>query len=366
MKRILLFLLAAFMVAFVPACGRQDNDGTTTTSDTTQSPTQDTSEETTTQMPGEEHDLAEYYPFLSNVRYTYRGEGNEYASYTLQIDLHNESRVQTRVNNGGTETVNVIEIGDGKISKIFSRSECYYREGFLSKNPSMEDVLLKEPLVKGTEWTAADGSRRYISETDMEITTPAGTYLTIEVITEREGDVNRDYYAPQVGLLKSVWESDEGYVVTSTLSEIAMNHPLVQNIRFYYPNGNVDGLFYIDREISFITNDITRIVLQNTFKNLPEGDVAPVLTENTKINWLYLNADGMLYVDFSKELVNEMNAGTSYESLILASITNTLGEYYGVQKVYITVEGAPYSSGHIEMGRGEAFEVDTESAKPLQ
>jgi hypothetical protein len=53
-----------------------------------------------------------------------------------------------------------------------------------------------------------------------------------------------------------------------------------------------------------------------------------------------------------------MNAGAGYELLILQSITNTLGNYYGAQKVYITMEGKPYESGHILMKKGETFKVN--------
>jgi hypothetical protein len=72
----------------------------------------------------------------------------------------------------------------------------------------------------------------------------------------------------------------------------------------------------------------------------------------------------MVYVDFTKELVSEMNAGAGFESMILQCITNTLGRYYGVTKVYLTVEGSPYSSGHIIMKKGEPFIVNlTNSVK---
>ena len=76
------------------------------------------------------------------------------------------------------------------------------------------------------------------------------------------------------------------------------------------------------------------------------------------INSLYLGDDQIVYVDFSDEFVTEMNAGSGYEQLILQGITNTLGNYYGVNKVYITLEGKPYESGHVLMKKGETFEVD--------
>ena len=71
----------------------------------------------------------------------------------------------------------------------------------------------------------------------------------------------------------------------------------------------------------------------------------------------------MVYLDLSKEFTKEMNAGSLYESQILQCITNTLGDYYMVKKVYITVEGKPYSSGHILMKKGEAFNVNYKNTK---
>ncbi|MCB2293692.1 GerMN domain-containing protein [Clostridium algoriphilum] len=81
------------------------------------------------------------------------------------------------------------------------------------------------------------------------------------------------------------------------------------------------------------------------------------------IKSLYLNKDNMVYVDFSKEFTQEMNAGSGYESQILQCITNTLGDYYMVKKDYITVECKPYSSGHILMENDEAFILDYKNTK---
>jgi spore germination protein GerM len=100
------------------------------------------------------------------------------------------------------------------------------------------------------------------------------------------------------------------------------------------------------------------MIFESAFKDLPKGDLGKVLGPNVKIKSLYLNKDNRVYVDFTKELVSEMNAGSGFESMILQCITNTLGAYYGADKVYITIEGIPYSSGHIMMKKGEAFTVD--------
>jgi hypothetical protein len=309
--------------------------------------------------------IKDYYPFKENTKYVYEGKGNEYASFSVFTDYIVNNRVQLRKNNGGTETVKVLENKDGALSLLLSKSECYYRENLTQIQNSNAEIILKEPLIKGTTWTLSNNRKRTISNMDVEITTLMGKYKTIEVTTEEDKtDKTIDYYAPNIGLVKSVFSSN-GVEISSTLSKIEQNAPLTQTIKFYYPNANVDKLYFVNKQLSFKTNDITRTILEKSTKDLTEKELAKVLTTNAKINSLFLYNNSTVYVDFSKEFRSEMNAGSGYEALILQSITNTLGVYYGVDKVYITVDGNPYSSGHIGMKKGEAFTVDLKNISEL-
>jgi len=309
--------------------------------------------------------IKDYYSYAENTKYVYEGEGNEYASYTVFIDYKSGNRVQLRSNNGGTEMVKVLENKDGELRSILSRGESYYRENLIQAPSNDSDILLKEPLEIGTSWTLADGRKRSISNLKVDVTTPLGNYQTLEVTTESKDSKIQDYYAPNIGLVKSLFTSD-GYEVSSTLIKLETNVPLVQTVRLYYPNANVDKLYFVNKQLTFRTNDITKLIFENAFKELPKGDVAKVLGPNVKIKSLYLNKDERAYIDFSKELLSEMNAGAGYESLILQSITNTIGAYYGVDMVYLTVEGNPYTSGHIEMKKGEFFKVNLSNAVELK
>ena len=92
-----------------------------------------------------------------------------------------------------------------------------------------------------------------------------------------------------------------------------------------------------------------------------------LMSSNTVINSVGLNtSDGKVYVDFSQQFVTEMNAGTTKETGVLRSVTDTLGYYYGVDKVIITIDGQPYSSGHILMDKGEAFKINYNGALKVQ
>lgn len=313
--------------------------------------------------------VQDYYPFADDKVYTYEGEGNEYASYIVYTEYIEGNKAQYRTSNGGTEVVKVLEYQDGQLVINFAEEETYYRENMINRGPDeAQDILLKEPLEKGTQWTLSDGRKRYISDVEVNVTTPLGDYKALEVTTEGENDAIKDYYAIGIGLIKSVFTTNEadGYEVTSTLSKIDENKPLTQQVRFFFPDIAADKNYYITKELSFHTNDITKKVFEDSYKEYSQENFNEVIGKNVKIKSLYLNKDNKVYVDFSKEFISEMNAGSGYEAMILQSITNTLGEYYGKSEVYITVEGEPYSGGHIAMEKGEAFEVNLEGFEELK
>jgi hypothetical protein len=317
------------------------------------------------QAANPQHTIKDFYPYKVNVKYVYEGKGNEYASYNVFTDYISDSRIQLRVNNGGTEVVKVLENKNDELTMLLSKGECYYRENLTQSTSGNTEILLKEPLIKGTTWILADNRKRYISNVDVEITTPLSTYKALEVTTEDKGDKTLDYYAPSIGLVKTVFIAN-GDEISSTLSKIEENAFLTQTVKFFYPNINDDKLYFVNRQLTFHSNDITKIVFEKAYKDMPKGNLGAVFGTGVKINSLYLNKDNMVYIDFSKELISEMNAGSGYESMILQSITNTFGIYYGVNKVYITIEGKSYVSGHIEMKKGEYFTVNLKNSAELK
>lgn len=309
--------------------------------------------------------VEDYYPANENTHYVYEGKGNEYASYDVYVDYAADGKIQQRVDNGGTVMANVMEIKDGKLTRVFARGEAYYRENFLNSREGEEEILLMEPLEKGTTWTLKDSRVRTITGTDVNIDTPSGSYKAIEVTTEGPYDKTIAYYAKDVGLVKSVFISDDTEV-TSTLEKIEKDVSLIQRISFYYPNINDNKIYYREKEISFRTNDVTRKVLEEAYKeSAPEG-TGKVFSTNTKINSLYLNKDGMVYIDLSREFLSEMNAGAGYESMILDSIANTFGRYYNSQKVILTIDGGLYESGHIALQKGDYLKVNYEDAVEIK
>ncbi|MGB4659425.1 MAG: GerMN domain-containing protein [Mobilitalea sp.] len=303
--------------------------------------------------------ILDYYPLKADTESIYEGRGNEYAAYVKYVDYIDaaNNKIQTRTSNGGTVTVRVVEIKDGKISVVYIENESYIRANYMEKENTEEvEILLMEPLVVGTKWTLPEEGERYISGTDVAIETPSGSYAALEVTTEKAGSISKDYYAAGVGLVKSVFGEGEEEI-SSSLSAINQNKPYVQTIDVFFPDAD-EKIYVENRTLTFHTGEDTVTLLQEILRQKStESTRLPLISSNTTINSLTLDSDNILNVDFSKEFVTDMNAGSGYEALILQSVVNTLGYYFSSNEVAITLDGNPYESGHILLAKGETLEV---------
>ncbi len=308
-----------------------------------------------------------FFAYKENTKYVFAGEGNEYASYVVFIDFMKEDSVQTRTNNGGTEVVRVIENHGDKLILIRQDAEIYFRESFLEGNVAYLEILLMDPVVVGTKWDVTANHERSITAVNKEITTPYGTFEAVEVTSRLKykvddvelEDIVLEYYVKDIGHVKTIFKSAEGsgeeYEIISELSQIQENQKLMQMVDFYFPDSINEKLIVYTRELEFSTNDSTPEFFEEEFKRFPEGLEGKLLSDNTSINFITRKDSETAHIDFSEEFISEMNAGAGFESLILQSVVNTITGYYGVEKVYISVDGTPYSSGHIQIGEDEYF-----------
>lgn len=363
MKKTVLIFTICILFAALTACkgGRTQPDGSTdtTTAAADSAPdTQGADDETAAAEPG----VSDYFPMPEDTRYVYEGEGNEYASYTVEIDFAADGRVQQRVDNGGTVSARVFAVDGGKLVQTFSSGEVYYRENLLDR-AGQQEVLLSEPIAEGTSWKLADGSTRTITGVSVPVSTPAGDYEAVEVTTQGAGEPTVSYYARDVGLVKTVYGSGETQV-SSTLSSIERDVPLTQTVRFFYPDGEQEAVYYADRDVQFRTNDETAAVLADAYRDAPEGAESP-FSDATRIRSLSARDDGAVALDLNGAFVSDQNAGSGYEQILLQAVADTFAYYYAADRVVLTVEGKPYSSGHFEFQEGEALTADFSSPAPL-
>lgn len=308
--------------------------------------------------------IADYYPFKENTIMDYEGIGNEYAEKKTFIEFVEGNRAQMKIMDPGTTFVKVIEYKNGALTEVFSEGEFYHIENMLNATSNTENTILKEPLEVGTTWFAVEGhNKKEITSIDSSVETPSGIYKALEVTTELDGGaIQKEYYAKNIGHVASIYKDGE-FEVRTLLEEIE-SEPYEMEITTYYPTAEDIGTEYIKQTIEFNTNDNIEDILENTMKKPPSDKLLPSISKGTRINKIHLNRSSWtLEVDFSGELLTEMNAGSSFETEILKSIVNTMGIFYDVDKVYITVEGKPYESGHYGINKDEYFEVDIDGIK---
>lgn len=380
MKRFSKLLPLTASLVLLASCGLFGNDGDTedtstvatteiATSDTAS--TEDTSVDTadiqdtaTDSTEFNEESLEYYVPRFEDHLYSFAGEGNEFASYMAYPQFRSGQSIQFSSNNGGTETVRVYEYSEDEIREVFVRPETYFRQNFIEQLDDLEsdqpeEIILQAPLEVGHSWESPSGSVSEITSLDTLIDIPMGSFEAIEVTRTHEDSTTRLYYVQELGLIKSNFINPDDTLVTSEMESVE-EQPETHMLQVYYPDEQALGLDTSEMELTFQTNDSTRHAIQEALQDIPDYAGDGLIASNVTINTLYWNQDGRAYIDFSKELIDEMNAGAGVEGLILQAIVNTIGDYYGVSEVYLTVEQEPYESGHILMEEGQFMTVDYE------
>lgn len=166
--------------------------------------------------------LLSYFPPDGSTAY-FQGEGNEFASYTLQTSYLDSQHIAQIEDNGGVTLLKIYRISDSSIDLV-------YREPVDSK-PSLPsateaasypvlETILQKPLKVGTSfqgWT--------IQSTTATVHTGTTVYQNVIQLSRTDDKVTTTkYFAHGIGLIRSedTMETDqeEPFVVTSTLQKI--------------------------------------------------------------------------------------------------------------------------------------------------
>lgn len=136
-------------------------------------------------------------------------------------------------------------------------------------------------------------------------------------------------------------------------------------IKVFYPLYWDTNTVYTKEYIGLKRWGDTNSLLENMMKYPKSKDFIPTLSDSVKINYVKVGKDPkLLNVDFSSDLIGTMTMGTAMETEVLKSIVNTLGEFYNVDYVYITVDGNIYESGHYRTPE-KGFKVKLEDIEEL-
>ena len=306
--------------------------------------------------------ISDIFPFKKNVKLNYTGSVGDSSNSYFYVDYLNNDRLQFRMVTADTSSGYVLENKNGELRMITSREKFFYHDDLTNYQNASPEIILKEPLAKGTSWLLPNGKKRYISNDNVQIATASLKYITIEVTTETDTGKIVEYYAPNTGLVEKIIYVANNKTITyleSTSEEATSN----DTVKFYYTDLKDKNTYYYQRQLHFKTNDDMKTYFEKYFKEVPNEKFTALISKSTKINSLHTDINTKtVYMDFSKEFITENKLDLVSEKMVLQSITNTICDYYDMDKLLLTVEGNPYSSGNISMKQNEPlYMIDVKS-----
>ncbi|MBS3977910.1 MAG: hypothetical protein KGZ75_14500 [Syntrophomonadaceae bacterium] len=168
------------------------------------------------QPPAKEATAETYLPLKPGNFWDYRGEGYAHAEYDDRVLFREGNLVQLKRANPGTTLAFIYEVTEDSITRVFSEEGFYEEKNLLAAfKENQREIILKRPFKVGTTWSA--GERTYtIVETNATVTTPAGTFKDCLKIhsTFKAGEHEIfQYYAPNVGMVKSEFRAKESKII---------------------------------------------------------------------------------------------------------------------------------------------------------
>lgn len=307
--------------------------------------------------------ISTYFPFnLDNKQYVYTitdpiSDTQQDITQTVFVTYLDNNKIQTRTTVGNLTTTGVYEDINGELKYTPVAMEYPYFENSLNTPKDTTFTELKEPLVEGTTWGDDKGLPQKITSMSTKVETKYATFDNAMEVTQTfvygEGDTGtiKKYYAPNIGLVKEVTKTPEGEYVVQ-LSSVIENATLDVDATLYLPGD--DKLEAKGATLKLKTND------NPAEKLLEQMKTENLVDKSAKLNIVEVNRKDVqnitMHVDFNNGFIDLTKLGAEAESLTIRGIVNTLGSFYGADKVKITVDGKDYSSGHIEMD--EYFNVD--------
>ena len=300
--------------------------------------------------------IKDYLPFKKDTLYEYKGEGNEFAAQSSYLEFIDGNKAQMKIFNSGTNVIKILEYRENELIESFVEGETYYIENKIDTEMKDESIILKEPLVVGTEWKS-NGNKKTIKAVDKILDLPYGKLKALEVVTDLgESRKQYDYYSKNLGHVATIYK-DGDFEVKTLLNKIHKG-AIDKKLKYYYPLDDGTGMIYKDRKLSFKTNNDMKKLIEKFMEDPENQTLVPLISKDTEIKDISLDkTNNVLYVNFNKELLNYTTGmGSFFEGEIIQGIVNTLGEYYLTDKVVISVEDKLYESGHFILEEGDFFE----------
>ena len=110
-----------------------------------------------------------------------------------------------------------------------------------------------------------------------------------------------------------------------------------------------------ERELTFdnVVVHQAKLAIEELIKGSQQGRISPLPVE-TELREIFITAQGIAYVDFSKELHDNHSSGSTAEICTIFAIVNSLTyNFKTIKRVYILIDGGEKETlqGHIDLRR---------------
>lgn len=241
--------------------------------------------------------------------------------------------IQVMLRQGTTSEVSLYNWGSRQIVKVDTLDAVNPYINHLRLGDYSTDAMeleLQLPFELGATWERDANTMSEITGLFQEATLPSGTYQDVVEVTHRLQDGSREwqmYYAREVGWI-ATREGDQVQYVTGSYPESRT----MSEITFYQSQAPEQGAQLVPQAKNFKwqTNWTLAQAWQDFFRD------AGVIDESIQVQNVEV-INGVVHFDVSSGIVALLNRGPATEEAMIGSMVVTLGEFFGVDQVRITV-----------------------------
>lgn len=297
--------------------------------------------------------LETYFPLVKDTVWYY--EGDIYLKdMVVWVDFIKENVFQLHFKDGVMERVKVYLEEENAIYEVATIENATVKQDFTNVR-QYKNVVLKLPIEKGEKWLQADGVIKTITDTDVKLDTALGVVNAIEVVMQGPDYKIKEYYGEKIGLIKSVY-IHEGEKETRELVRYENNMPIKDDVTIYLGNKETGELEAIEQEITVRTNEEPKHFLTDLLSKVVQEQYIIALPPGTMINNIYVD-EHKVTLDMN-EAYEKISYEQGTEKLAIMSLVKTVGAYYGVNEVVLTVEESPYISPYILQKIGSGIIIE--------
>jgi spore germination protein GerM len=144
-------------------------------------------------------------------------------------------------------------------------------------------------------------------------------------------------------------------VIVTEAEDQSLQEPAIKIVKLFFLTERDSLLHPEEREIhsSLSIVDQMRQTIEELLKGSQNGAVSP-FPADTKLRELFITPEGVVYVDFSRDIQDKHLSGSSAEIATVFSVVNSLAHNFElIKKVFILIDGGEVETlgGHIDLSR---------------